>query len=56
MKKIFIHNARIVNEGRTYAGSVLIAGDKIAAVHEGASPIPDDADVVIDASGKYLLP
>ena len=56
MKKIFIHNARIVNEGRTYAGSVLIAGDKIAAVHEGASPIPDDADIVIDASGKYLLP
>ena len=56
MKKIFIHNARIVNEGRTYAGSVLIAGDKIAAIHEGASPIPDDADIVIDASGKYLLP
>ena len=56
MKKIFIHNAQIVNEGRTYAGSVLIAGDKIAAVHEGASPIPDDADIVIDASGKYLLP
>jgi dihydroorotase len=55
VKKILIKNARIINEGRTFDGAVLIGGDKIAAVYEALSP-EVEADEVIDAGGKWLLP
>ena len=45
----------IINEGRTFPGSVLIEGDKIATVSEGSS-VPSLEAEVIDASGKWLLP
>ena len=45
----------IINEGRTFPGSVLIEGDKIATVSEG-SAVPSLEAEVIDASGKWLLP
>lgn len=55
MKRILIKNATIINEGRTFPGSVLIEGDKIATVSEGSS-VPSLEAEVIDASGKWLLP
>ncbi|MDR1981760.1 MAG: dihydroorotase [Tannerellaceae bacterium] len=55
MKRILIKNARIINEGRTFDGAVLIKGDKIAAVYEVAAP-EVEAGEVIDAGGKWLLP
>ena len=36
MNKILIQNPRIINEGRSFIGSVLVEGDKIAAVFEGS--------------------
>ena len=58
MSKILIHNPLIINEGRSFVGSVLIEGDKIAALFEGEVPgqALADADEVIDASGKWLMP
>ncbi|MDR1556389.1 MAG: dihydroorotase [Tannerellaceae bacterium] len=59
MKSIFIYNAQILNEGYAAPGSVLIEGDKIAAVYEGASPpshLLSGAGERIDAGGKWLLP
>ena len=38
MNKILIQNPRIINEGRSFIGSVLVEGDKIAAVFEGEFP------------------
>lgn len=58
MSKKLIKNARIINEGRSYQGSVLIDGEMIAAVYEGN--VPDEtvaeAKEVINAQGKWLLP
>jgi dihydroorotase len=48
-----IRNANIVNEGKTFAGDVLIRDGKIAAV--GNELAAGDA-LEIDATGKYLLP
>lgn len=56
MNKILIKNARIVNEGRIFKGSVLIDGDKIAEVFEEVVPETASNVQVIDAEGKLLLP
>lgn len=56
MKKTLIKSAHIINEGRSFTGSVLIEGDKIAAVYEGDYPQQALADETIDATGKWLLP
>ena len=56
MNKILIKNASIVNEGRMFKGAVLIDGDKISEVFEGAIPEPASNVRVIDAGGKLLLP
>lgn len=58
MNKLWIKNARIINEGRTFDGSVVVEGDKIAAVYEGKAPSEAvmDATETIDATGKWLLP
>lgn len=56
MKKTLIKNAAIINEGRTFSGSVLIENDKIAAVYEDHIPASAEEGTVIDATGKYLLP
>ncbi|WP_455639753.1 dihydroorotase [Parabacteroides sp.] len=56
MNKILIKNASIVNEGRMFKGAVLIEGDKISEVFEGAIPEPASNVQVIDAEGKLLLP
>ena len=58
MNKILIQNPRIINEGRSFIGSVLVEGDKIAAVFEGEVPGNGraEANQVIDATGKWLIP
>ena len=55
MSKILIKNATIVNEGRTFVGSVLVENDLIAAIYEGTTE-PIEGAQVIDATGKLLLP
>jgi len=57
--KQLISNAQIINEGRSFIGSVLVEGEVITAVYEGfdetlatkLSPVKP-----IDARGKWLLP
>lgn len=33
MNKILIQNPRIINEGRSFIGSVLVEGDKLSLIH-----------------------
>ena len=54
MKDTLIVNANIVNEGKVYEGDVLIRGRFIEAIGKDLSSA--EADKVIDAGGKYLLP
>jgi dihydroorotase len=54
MKKTLIVNANIVNEGRAFESDVLIVGDRIDSVGPDLSSC--EADEVIDAQGKFLLP
>lgn len=57
MKKTLIKEATIINEGRTFVGSVLIEGDKIKQVFEGSEmPSADSNTQVIEAKGKFLIP
>lgn len=58
MKKILIKNATLINEGYVGIASVLIEGDKIAAVYpeECTIEMERNADEVVDAFGKWLLP
>ena len=58
MKKILIKNATLINEGYAGIASVLIEGDKIAAVYpeECTIEMERNADEVVDAFGKWLLP
>lgn len=53
MGRTLIKNAMVVNEGRVQQASVLIENETIEGVY--TSHIPQ-ADTVIDASGKWLLP
>jgi dihydroorotase len=52
--KILIVNANIVNEGKVFQGDLLINDQRIEAVGKDLSS--RQADQVIDAQGKYLLP
>lgn len=58
MNKKLIKNVRIINEGRSYQGAVLINGEMIKAVYEGEVPseIIAEAKEVVDGQGKWLLP
>ena len=52
-----IRNATIVNEGRTFNGSVLISGEHIKAVYEGSQYIElSEPYIETDATGLLLLP
>jgi len=48
-----IRNASIVNEGKIFISDVLIEDEKIKLISDIISV---EADVVIDAKGKYLIP
>lgn len=55
MATILLKNGTIVNEGKQFAGSVLIENDIIKDIIEGdASSV--SADEVIDATGKLIIP
>lgn len=58
MNKKLIKNVRIINEGRSYQGAVLINGEMIEAVYEGEVPseIIAETNVIVDGQGKWLLP
>ena len=56
MKRTWIHHAIIVNEGRRFAGSVVIEGEKIQEVIEGGGKPAADCEEEIDAQGCFLLP
>lgn len=51
--KILIKNAQIVNEGQIIKSDILIENDLISKIDP---QISEEADQIIDASGKYLLP
>lgn len=55
--RTLIKNAIIVNEGRTFVGSLVIDDDRIEEIIEGKDVRPQlPPDSVIDAEGCYLLP
>jgi len=54
MKTTLITNAKIVNEGKQFAGDVLIKGQFIEKI--GSNLLAEGVDEVIDANGKLLLP
>ncbi|MCC8197861.1 MAG: dihydroorotase [Tannerellaceae bacterium] len=56
MKRILLKNALIINEGRSFKGSVLISHQIIESVFEGEILENIVADEVIDATGKLLMP
>lgn len=55
---ILIHKASIINEGRTFEGSVLLDGERITRVLEGdvSEEIIKRCHQVIDARGLWLIP
>ncbi|MGE5317263.1 MAG: dihydroorotase [Chloroflexota bacterium] len=54
-KKYYISGATLVNEGKSYKADVLIQDGLITAISENRLDISEDV-IIIDASGKYLLP
>lgn len=56
MKRILIHNATLVNEGREERGSLIIEGDHISDILTADVPIQLHYDELIEATGCYLLP
>jgi len=55
MSLTLIKNAKIVNEGKTIEGDVLIDGEYIIDIDSSISPKSANT-TVIDAEGKYLIP
>ena len=51
-----IKNAVIVNEGRSFRGSILIENDRIAEISSDTDNIPEHLDQTVDASGCFVLP
>ena len=52
-----VRNATIVNEGKTFIGSVLISGEHIKAVYEGSQYIElSEPCTETDATGLFLIP
>lgn len=56
MKRTLIKNARIVNEGQVFRGSVVIEGEKIAEVLQKDEKPSKPCDEQINANLKYLMP
>lgn len=57
MNTILIKDAKIINDGTSYKGSLLIEGEKISKIFR--DNIPDSvlkSATVIDADGKWVLP
>ena len=56
MKRTYIKNARIVNEGQTFEGAIVIENEVIAEVLKAGEQPVLPCDVTIDAQGMYLIP
>lgn len=56
MKRTWIKNARIVNEGKTFFGSVVIVDEVIDEILEADALPSNTCDQTIDAQGLYLIP
>ena len=56
MKRTWIKNAQIVNEGKTFNGSVIIEDEIIVEILQGNETPAKACDETIDASGCYLIP
>ena len=56
MKRTWIRNARIVNEGKTFEGSVVIADEVIDEILEADALPSTVCEETIDAQGCYLIP
>lgn len=56
MKRTLIKNARIVNEGETFTGSVVIEGDIIAEILHKDEQLSTPCDEIIEADNCYLIP
>lgn len=56
MSTLLISNALIINEGKTFAGNVLIHDNLIGKILPEGSSAGVKADQVIDARGKFLIP
>lgn len=50
-----LQHATLVNEGRTFAGTITIEGDYITGIHPEGAALPP-ADRIIDATGLYIIP
>jgi len=55
VKQTLICNGTIVNEGKSYRGSILINGSKIERIYSLKDKLPE-ADTIIDAEGKLVIP
>ncbi|AGA77024.1 dihydroorotase [Echinicola vietnamensis] len=55
-KRILITDANIVNEGKIIRGDVYIQDGLIFAAGGNLKDFKEEADITIDAAGKYLLP
>ena len=55
MQRTIIRHATLVNEGRTFVGTVVVEGEQIVRVVEEEGEMTGEA-AVIDATGMYLLP
>lgn len=56
MKRIYIKNAQIVNEGQTFKGAVVIENEIITEVLKAEEVPSTPCEETIDAQGCYLLP
>ena len=56
MPEILIKNGIIVNEGKQYLADILVKGGKIEGIYKDSSPEPSQETVILDASGKYIIP
>lgn len=56
MKRTWIKNARIVNEGKTFHGSVVIEGEVIAEVLAEDTAPTKPCQEILDAKGAFLIP
>lgn len=54
-KLTLIYNGTLINEGSSFAGSILIKDNKIDKIYTSLEQLPK-ADVVIDATGKLVIP
>lgn len=56
MKRTWIKNAQIVNEGKIFEGSVVIVDELIDEILEADALPSGVCDEIIDAQGHYLIP